>query len=172
VGDQHKHHGRSQEPPLPDPLAFFLTWTTYGTWLPGDERGWVEYGKGSQPADTERQGFAESLMRETACTLNPEQRRLVEDTIAAHCRIRGWTLHAVNCRTNHVHVVVAADRDPNEIREQFKAWCTRKLKEWQRVHAPPEEPIRTKWWTERGSDRFLNDEESLEDAIHYVLEGQ
>jgi len=28
-------------PPLPEPLAYFLTWTTYGTWLPGDERGWV-----------------------------------------------------------------------------------------------------------------------------------
>ena len=25
---------------MDDPLAFFLTWTTYGTWLPGDERGW------------------------------------------------------------------------------------------------------------------------------------
>ena len=23
-----------------EPLAYFLTWTTYGTWLPGDERGW------------------------------------------------------------------------------------------------------------------------------------
>jgi hypothetical protein len=28
--------------PMADPLAYFLTWTTYGTWLPGDERGWVE----------------------------------------------------------------------------------------------------------------------------------
>ena len=28
--------------PLGEPLAFFLTWTTYGSWLPGDERGWVE----------------------------------------------------------------------------------------------------------------------------------
>ena len=27
------------------PLAYFLTWTTYGTWLPGDERGWIEAGK-------------------------------------------------------------------------------------------------------------------------------
>jgi predicted nucleic acid-binding protein len=25
-----------------DPLALFLTWTTYGSWLSGDERGWVE----------------------------------------------------------------------------------------------------------------------------------
>jgi len=26
--------------PMDDPLAFFLTWTKYGSWLPGDERGW------------------------------------------------------------------------------------------------------------------------------------
>ncbi|MCA9023576.1 MAG: hypothetical protein KDA86_00045 [Planctomycetaceae bacterium] len=25
---------------MSEPLAFFLTWMTYGTWLPGDERGW------------------------------------------------------------------------------------------------------------------------------------
>ena len=29
---------RDCEPPLPEPLAYFLTWPTYGTWLPGDER--------------------------------------------------------------------------------------------------------------------------------------
>ena len=22
-----------------EPIAYFITWTTYGTWLPGDERG-------------------------------------------------------------------------------------------------------------------------------------
>ncbi len=27
---------------MDDPLALFLTSTTYGSWLPGDERGWVE----------------------------------------------------------------------------------------------------------------------------------
>jgi hypothetical protein len=26
---------------MSEPLAYFLTWTTYGTWLPGDSRGWV-----------------------------------------------------------------------------------------------------------------------------------
>ncbi len=31
--------GRENEPPMPEPLAYFLTWPTYGTWLPGDERG-------------------------------------------------------------------------------------------------------------------------------------
>ena len=27
-----------------DPIAYFLTWTSYGTWLPGDDRGWNRKG--------------------------------------------------------------------------------------------------------------------------------
>jgi hypothetical protein len=26
----------------PTILAYFITWTTYGTWLPGDFRGWIK----------------------------------------------------------------------------------------------------------------------------------
>ena len=37
---------RPNEAPMPEPLAYFLTWATYGTWLPGDERGWIEYRHG------------------------------------------------------------------------------------------------------------------------------
>lgn len=29
---------------MSEPLAYFITWTTYGTWLPGDPRGWVKEG--------------------------------------------------------------------------------------------------------------------------------
>jgi hypothetical protein len=29
-----------------DPLAYFITWTCYGTWLPGDDRGWTKWHKG------------------------------------------------------------------------------------------------------------------------------
>jgi hypothetical protein len=154
---------------MPDSLAFFLTWTTYGTWLPGDERGWVWKGKGFQPADSAKRRLAQRRMTEAECALDEEQRTLVERTIKDHCDIRGWQLHAINCRTRHVHVVVSADREPEDIRDQFKAWCTRKLNELQRSrNAQP----RDKWWTERGSQRFLGDEESLEAAIHYVQDCQ
>ena len=40
----------AQCPQIP-PIAFFLTWSTYGTWLPGDARGWVEYQHGFQLPD-------------------------------------------------------------------------------------------------------------------------
>jgi REP element-mobilizing transposase RayT len=124
-----------------------------------------------------------ALMTEDACVLDEEQRRLVEKTIADHCAIRGWILHAVNCRTNHLHVVVTANLHPKEVISQFKAWCTRRLKELevQRLSTNPKrqrrstgEPpaIRKNWWVERGSGRYLNDQTSLDGAILYVRDGQ
>jgi REP element-mobilizing transposase RayT len=157
---------------MPDPLAFFLTWTTYGTWLPGDERGWVKKGEGFQPPQPQLQAWAKQRMTEEACFLDDEQREFVEKTICDHCAIRKWELFAVSCRTNHVHVVVAAYRDPDDVRDQFKAWCTRKLKELAIMRGVEDGKVRSKWWTEKGSQRFIGDEESLEAVILYVKEGQ
>jgi len=171
--------GRANEGPLPGALAYFLTWSTYGTWLPGDERGWVEYRLGWQLPDPLRKLEAEARMTEEACVLSGPQRQVVETTIADHCQIRRWLLHAVNCRTNHLHVVLTADRHPDVVREQSKAWCTRRLKEHEQAsNANPTsyrestKPIRENWWAERGSKRFINDQESLEAAILYVRDGQ
>jgi REP element-mobilizing transposase RayT len=167
---------RPHEPPMPEALAYFITWTTYGSWLPGDERGWVLPGKGIQPPDPVRKKRAAARMTEEVCIFDNEQRHLVEKTITDHCRIRGWELHAVNCRTNHVHVVVTADRDPDTVREQFMAWCTTKLKKLQatRMGMTDKEPtrLRQNWWTEGGSGYFLNDPAGLEEAIRYVRDRQ
>ena len=166
---------RPNEPPLPEALAYFLTWPTYGIWLPGDERGWVEYRKGWQLPDPIRKREAEARMTDDACVLDHEQRQLVEKTIADHCRIRGWNLHVVNCRTNHLHVVVTAPLGPKAVQVQFKAWCTRRLKELERRrrgNRNNDPAIRKQWWAERGSRRWINDEDSLEAAILYVRDGQ
>jgi REP element-mobilizing transposase RayT len=108
-------------------------------------------------------------MTEPPLALENDQRQLVEKTISDHCRIRKWTLHAVNCRVCHVHAVVTASLDPDDVRDQFKAWCTRKLKELQGSQG---REVRQKWWTEGGSMRRIGDSESLEYVIHYVLDGQ
>jgi len=169
---------RPHEPPMPAPLAYFLTWPTYGSWLPGDERGWVEYRHGWKLPDPIRKLEAAARMTEDACILDAEQRKLVERTITEHCRIRGWELYAVNCRTNHVHIVVSANRTPNLVRVQFKSWCTRRLKELEveRLHRGRADDCnaatRENWWAERGGRRFISDQKSLEAAIRYVLDGQ
>jgi REP element-mobilizing transposase RayT len=162
---------------MPEPLAHFLTWATYGTWLPGDERGWIEYRRGWQLPDPARKLEAEAKMTEDACRLDADQRRLVEQQVAETCAIRGWQLHAVNCRSNHVHVVVTADRPPKLVRNQLKAWCTRRLKEAEARQQQAQGgairiSIRENWWAERGSQRYINDEDGLEAAILYVRDGQ
>ncbi len=65
--------------------------------------------------------------------------------------------------------IVASNREPEVARDQFKAWCTRKLKQQQRELG---KTVREKWWTEGGSQRYINAEDSLEAVIHYVCDGQ
>ncbi|WP_390623329.1 transposase [Blastopirellula sediminis] len=156
----------SEPKPLysPDALGYFLTWTTYGTWLPGDQRGWTQRLSGDQTGDEFQNKRAKSKLGDSPCTLDLTQREIVNKVIRAHCEIRDWRLHAVNCRTNHVHVVVTTCEDPKEVLRQFKAWAARRLNE----HGPRRE----KWWTERGSGRYLYDQESLESATVYTLDAQ
>ncbi|EAQ79951.1 hypothetical protein [Blastopirellula marina] len=90
----------SNQPPQPDPVGYLLTWTVFGTWLPGDKRGWVRRNQGDQLPDEVRERYAGANMSEATTLLDNRQRKLVEETIRAHCSHRGWELHAVNCRSN------------------------------------------------------------------------
>jgi REP element-mobilizing transposase RayT len=155
-------------------LGYHLTWTTYGTWLPGDERGWYESGRlGVQDPNPAREELARRLMAEAEIVLTPEQRQLVEATIRDHCTRRGWALHAVNARTNHVHAVVTADRDPDDVMDQLKAWCSRKLSDQAGLTQPVARKAgRRHWFTEGGGKNRLETEEHLRAAIEYVVEKQ
>ncbi|MGI9455718.1 MAG: transposase [Aeoliella sp.] len=149
-----------------EPIAYFITWTSYGTWLTGDERGWRRRGEGGVQSPNELLvEMATSAMKETAFTLSANDRETVEKTIARHCEVRGWTLFAVNARSNHVHIVATAPGyDPKTVRDQLKAWCTRHLKKFHTVRA--------RFWTEGGSCRWINQEVDLEAAITYVKDAQ
>ena len=155
-------------------FAYHITWTTYGTWLPGDARGWVRWGElGVKPADPEREHDAGKRMVESPVLLTEEQRALVEQTVRDHCRIRRWLLHAVNARSNHVHVVVTADHDPQEVMNQFKAWCSRKLSDAAGlVGTAAKKAGRRHWFTEGGNTELIESEEYLNNAIEYALERQ
>ena len=155
------------------PLAFFLTWTCYGTWLPGEEGGWTKWHKGDQVAQPLLADWCREQMAETPVILIEAQRAIVNRTICRHCEIRAWRLHAVNCRSNHCHTVVTATgHDGEQVRDQLKSWGTRKLKEHQRSLGIAEAKLREHWWTRKGSVRCLFDEESLEAAIIYTQESQ
>jgi REP element-mobilizing transposase RayT len=154
------------------PIAFFLTWSTYGTWLPGDARGWVEYRHGFQLPDPILELECAARMTEDACLLAQHQRERVNMQVAETCAYKRWILHAANCRSNHVHVVLSSPANPPIIREQLKVWYTRRLNEQQRGLGIPASAQRSNWWSERGSIRWIFREEDLLAAIDYVLHQQ
>ncbi|MCH7544687.1 MAG: transposase [Proteobacteria bacterium] len=81
-------------------------------------------------------------------------------TIEEHCRRRAWELLAVNARSNHVHVVVRfADVAPEKMMGEWKAWCTRRLRESGVM------PSAGSVWTRHGSTRYLWKERELAPAI-------
>jgi REP element-mobilizing transposase RayT len=90
----------------------------------------------------------------------------VDESVRATCAARGWVLHALNVRTNHVHAVVSAPCLPEVVLRDVKAYATRSLREagcWTGKRSP---------WSDGGSTRYLWTENALACAIVYVVERQ
>jgi REP element-mobilizing transposase RayT len=154
------------------PLAFLITFRTYGTWLHGDERGAVDrrnyhvYGTPAMPPNLKLRNDEERELKQPTILLNRTQRRAVENAVREVCAHRGYFLHAINVRTNHVHTVVAAPCKPDHVMEGFKAYATRKLRK-DGLFGPEVRP-----WARHGSTPYLWTEEQLVRAIDYVVNGQ
>ena len=149
------------------PLAYLITFTCYGTWLHGNDRGSVDdkHNKFDTPfldTNTERYNEARKKMKAPPLFLNEQQRTLVSTVIADVSTFRNWILHECNVKTNHVHIVMSGDADPDKIMMDFKAYATRRLRESGELEQ--DRPV----WTESGSTRFLWTETSLSAAIEYV----
>jgi REP element-mobilizing transposase RayT len=145
-----------------DPIALFITWPTHGTWLLGDDRGWVELTHGWQLPPSSRDLESLSRMKEDVCLFSTAECRIVEKQIVESCKHRRWTLHAISCRSNHMHLVIrAVNTSPKQIREALKDWTTRRLKELS-------DQNRDQWWAERGSVRWISDLDELKLAKDYV----
>ena len=153
---------------MPETLTVLLTWTTYGTWLPGDKRGSHDR-KRSKPLtpDPVREDHARKLMAFPALTLDAVMRRVVREAIEEHCRFRGWLLRALNVRTNHVHAVVDIRDRAQKVIGSFKSRTTRLLREASLVAEG-----RPVWTAEGGDVRALKHPEAVVNACDYVRNQQ
>ena len=177
--------------------TYFVTMTCYGTWLHGNARGSVdrEHNDWLTPPlepDEERERQAFALLKHAPVKFGPRQRQAVFHAIQEVCQHRGWRLHAVNVRTNHVHIVVTANRRGKQVMNDFKSYATRQMKESQCLpesclevfHEPrqpraapvrkrsPEDAPKYKVWTRGGSARPIDTENSFRRAIEYTLHEQ
>jgi REP element-mobilizing transposase RayT len=98
--------------------------------------------------------------------LGTQRRAVVDRTIREVCEYRDWVLHALNVRSNHVHIVVSAACRPEYAMTSFKSWSTRRLRE-ARLIAPG-----IKIWSRHGSTRYLWSDDALVAACLYTEEDQ
>ncbi|MBI1918473.1 MAG: transposase [Planctomycetes bacterium] len=157
---------------------WFLTWTTYGAWLPGDRRGFVGQLRDANglpyidnlpgtPCDADMPGL-ERAMR--AAMTGPPIRLILEQAEAVlpqfHETVtyRGWLLVATAIMANHLHLVVGVpgDPDPEKLLHDFKSYASRTLnRDWGK-------PVNGTWWTGGGSKRKLPNEDAVRHAVQYV----
>ncbi|MBI3411354.1 MAG: transposase [Planctomycetes bacterium] len=157
---------------MPDhPLAYFITYTTAGTWLHGKAEGSVDpqhndVGTPFIPGEVELEEGKRAKLKQPSYKLDAPRRRVVLKTIQEVCRHRGWELHACHVRSTHVHAVVAAHAAPEKVMNDFKAYASRRLTE-----AGFDTRDRNRW-TRHGSTKYIWDEAYLQNAVRYVLEEQ
>ena len=154
------------------PLAYLITFRTYGSWLHGDARGSTDrfhnqYQTPHIAPDKRWQQHNTKTLKADAVTLDAAQRTAVEKAVRETCEKRGWLLHASNVRTNHAHSVVSSGETKSKVvLAALKANATREMRQsgcWQSQQTP---------WAEQGSRRSLWNERSIERAIDYVINGQ
>ena len=153
------------------PLAYFITFSTYGTWLHGRGPGSVDRehnapGTPFLPADEQLELEMRAAMRQEPYVLDEVRRQVVLRTIKEVAAHRKWKLWAAHVRSNHVHVVITAECKPEKVMADLKAWCSRRLRE-----TCGESSDRDRW-TQHGSTRYLNDESSFQGAVSYAIDHQ
>jgi hypothetical protein len=153
-------------------MTYFLTFNCYGSWLPGDERGWVDRARGSydrggyQDPNPGLARYARKIMPQEPYQLDEPRAQIVLDAICEVCQYRGWGLVAAHVRTTHVHVVVAHLGDPDRPISDFKSYSSRALNQHRF------ETANRKRWARGGSTRRLPTAEAVRAAIQYVVDRQ
>jgi REP element-mobilizing transposase RayT len=167
---------------------WLLTNTCYGSWLPGDARGFVGHVREHRLEEEEEDGrvvhdvpgteydkgmiglqqAAVERMTGPPIQLEVTHAEVLLAQFRETARFRRWSILAAAIMHNHFHLVVGVPGDPKpgKILGDFKSWGTRALT--QRFGEPASET----WWTERGSKRKLPNESAVCRAIEYVLHKQ
>src|SRR6516225_9851698 len=106
------------------PLAYFITWTCYGSWLHGRAPGSVDaehnrFGDPVLPPDPEWETEMRRQLVESPYRLDQPQRQVVLRTIQEVSHHRGWRLIAAHLRSNHLHVITHAECGPDKVMEDF-----------------------------------------------------
>ena len=154
-----------------DKPLYFITFTTYGTWIHGQCPGSVDrhhnvVGTDWIAPDPQLKRYQMSHMRGQPFRMDTAARAIVQATLLEVAAYRGWAILAANVLPTHVHLLVQATAQPEKVMRDFKSYATRRLREQGYVDNP------RNVWTEHGSTRWINNRVSILPTIRYILDRQ
>jgi len=129
-----------------------ITWTTYGSWLPGDKRGYVDNGK-ILLGDTKVLQRNRKRQKSPIVKLNKLEKRIVKQTILAEAEKISHKIEALAVYSNHIHLLARPHtKSIEELVSRYKSITTRAL--WQRGRT-------SRIWTRGYDKRFCFTEEEF-----------
>ncbi len=149
------------------PIAYHITFGTYGTRLHGDPRGSVDRRQNSPGdpiigANDRWQRYEEAELRFPPLYLIADQQNHVETATPVICEELGWEHHINACQPDHLHSLISADADGKVARKLLKRRLTQSLAEkW-----PLDDGRR--WWARGGSVKSVWDEEYFQRVYDYI----
>ncbi len=136
-----------------------LAWATYGTWLQGDERGYVRDGKIRRG----NKGLVQAnklSQTQSPVKLSKAQQQLVREAIVQEAALRGQRIYALSVKATHIHIVVQDIGQPiGNMVAYYKKAGRQALKATGHTG---------KLWTRGYDERYCFDEASLEQKTGYV----
>jgi REP element-mobilizing transposase RayT len=140
-------------------IAYMITWTTYGTWLQGDKRGYVKSGKIFTPNQSLEDSNKQNLSKEPV-KLSLIHRQVVQEAIQQMAKQLNQEIFALSVSSTHVHVLDEYIPMPiGLVVRHYKGAAQSALRIVGLVG---------RIWTKGFDKRYCFDEQTLKKRINYV----
>jgi REP element-mobilizing transposase RayT len=157
--------------------AHLLTWTTHGTWLPGDERGFVsriplpdgshqlpnEFNTPRPSGSRSLEASARQRMSGDTVVLTAAQATLAAEVFADSAQRHSIRLIVGAVMPTHVHLVTNCTIPGSDQLRYFKGASSKRLSD---SFGRPS----GRWWTKSGSTKIKFDKVEQRRAVEYVLQ--
>jgi len=144
---------------MPKTLGYMITWTTYGTWLQGDERGFVKEGTiyAASPALAESN---QQSLKSDPIKLSPVHCQIVRNAILEKANGLHQQIHALSVSSNHEHILAEYVAMPIGLVVRHYKGCAQA--------ALRKVGLASRIWTKGFDKRYCFDQQTLQNRINYV----
>ena len=140
-------------------LGYMITFTTYGTWLQGDKRGYVKNAT-IYPSNENLMRANKENQSGRTIRLSADQREIARKAVLAEAASQQQRILALSVASSHVHIVAEYIPKPiGAIVAYYKKATRLALKDVGH---------NGKLWTKGYDKRFCFDKATLDQKIHYV----